>query len=112
MRADVYSFTFDCNLQNQGMPRLLIILWLLFGSVSFCYAQSSEIALSNEELKGSISDTIKVNVYCALAKFYWYRNPDSAILMADQALELARKYNFKKGIALSCVTKGCPGCQR
>lgn len=88
------------------MPRLLIILWLLFGSVSFCYAQSSETVLLNEELKGSVSDTIKVNVYCALAKFYWYRNPDSAILMADQALELARKYNFKKGIALSCVTKG------
>jgi two-component system sensor histidine kinase/response regulator len=106
MPADVYKFTFDCNLQNQGMPRLLITLSLLFLSISFCYPQSGEIALLNEELKGTASDTIQVNVYCALSKFYWYRNPDSAILMADQALELARKYNFKKGIALSCVNKG------
>jgi signal transduction histidine kinase len=88
------------------MPRLLITLWLLFLSISLCSAQSGEIALPNEELTNSVNDTIKVNVYCALSKFYWYRNPDSAILMADQALELARKYNFKKGIALSYVTKG------
>lgn len=106
MRADVYSFTFDCNLQNQGMPRLLITLWLLFLSISFCYPQSGEIALLNDELKNSVNDTIKVNVYYALSKFYWYRNPDSAILMADQAMELARKHDFRKGIALSYLTKG------
>lgn len=107
MRADVYKFTFDCNLhRNQSMPRLLITLLLLFLSIPFSHAQSGETALLTEELKNSVNDTIKVNVYCSLAKFYWYRNPDSAILMADQALELARKYNFKKGIAISYVTKG------
>ncbi len=88
------------------MPRLLTTLLLLFLSISFSQAQSGEIAVLNEELKSSVHDTIKVNVYCSLSKFYWYRNPDSAILMADQAMELARKYNFKKGIALSCVNKG------
>ena len=88
------------------MPRLLITLWLLFLSIPFCYGQAGEIALLNEELKNSVDDTIKVNVYYSLSKFYWYRNPDSAILMADQAMELARKHDFKKGIALSYLTKG------
>ncbi len=107
MRADVYKFTFDCNLHGtKRMQRLLITLLCLFLSVPFCYAQSGEIALLNEELKSSVNDTIKVNVYYSLSKFYWYRNPDSAILMADQAMELARKHDFKKGIALSYLTKG------
>jgi signal transduction histidine kinase len=88
------------------MPRLLITLLLLFLSIPFSHAQSGEIALLTEELKTSVNDTIKVNVYYALSKFYWYRNPDSAILMADQAMELARKHNFRKGIALSYLTKG------
>jgi len=88
------------------MPRLLITLLCLFLSIPFCQAQSGEIAVLNEELKSSVNDTIKVNVYYSLSKFYWSRNPDSAIIMADHAMELARKTDFKKGIALSYLTKG------
>ncbi|HEY9049490.1 MAG TPA: tetratricopeptide repeat-containing sensor histidine kinase [Ohtaekwangia sp.] len=59
-----------------------------------------------QKLKEPAHDTTRVNQYYSLSKYYWYRNADSAILMADKALELAKAINFKRGIAHAYLTKG------
>ncbi len=58
------------------------------------------------KLKKAEHDTTRVNLYYSISKFYWNKNADSALLMGQKALALSEKINFKKGIALSLLTKG------
>lgn len=51
-------------------------------------------------------DTLRVNLYYSISRHYWERNADSSILMAQKSLDLAESINFRKGIALGCLTKG------
>jgi signal transduction histidine kinase/Tfp pilus assembly protein PilF len=87
------------------MRKLPAILMFLFLSIPFARAQSEYVTLT-EEIKNSVHDTTKVNVYISLSKFYWNRNPDSSVIAADHALQLAKKIGFRKGVAVSYVTKG------
>lgn len=57
-------------------------------------------------LKKDKEDTTKVNHLNALGKELIYSNPDSAILLVTQALNLSEKQNWKKGIANSCIWLG------
>ena len=50
-------------------------------------------------------DTSKVNLLIKLSSYYNKRNPDSAFVLADQALQLSKKINFKLGIASGNLMK-------
>jgi two-component system sensor histidine kinase/response regulator len=45
-------------------------------------------------------------LYYSISRLYWNRNPDSALLMGQKALEISRRSKFEKGIALSLLTQG------
>lgn len=52
-------------------------------------------------LQQQLPDTARVNVQLRLAKFYWYRQPDSSEYYTNLALDLTRKINYKRGEALA-----------
>ena len=56
--------------------------------------------------KYSASDSIKVNALIDSSKLYINTQPDSAIALANQAKELARDINFRKGEALAIKNIG------
>jgi len=88
-------------------PRTLILLFLLsVGPALFCKAQTPDIGHFLERLKTSREDTDRVMLYYSISRLYWNKNPDSALLMGEKGLEVARQSRFEKGMALSLLTKG------
>ncbi|WP_170227844.1 tetratricopeptide repeat-containing sensor histidine kinase [Mucilaginibacter frigoritolerans] len=59
-----------------------------------------------EKLNAAKQDTDRVNIYYSISRFYWNKNADSALLMANKSLDLAKKNHFEKGIALAYLVKG------
>ncbi len=75
------------------------LLLLLF--LSFCYirinAQRSYADSLRQELATATEDTHKVNLLVALSSIYKWSYPDSGILYAQEALQLAQKLNYTQG---------------
>ncbi|SDS20703.1 Signal transduction histidine kinase [Mucilaginibacter mallensis] len=90
----------------------LYIFWsILYGTITFictssCFAQTDHIKVFFEKLSTAKHDTDRVNIYYSISRLYWNKNADSALLMADKSLELAKKIHFEKGIALGYLAKG------
>jgi signal transduction histidine kinase len=88
-------------------PRpLVILISLSMGSALFCQAQSPDIGHLFEKLGAARQDTDRAMLYCSIGKLYWNRNPDSAILMAQKAVEISQLNKFEKGIAFGLQVKG------
>ena len=87
------------------LRKLFLIVFAIAGVVPL-YAQLKGADILFAKLKTAEHDTTRVNVYYSISKFYWNKNADSALLMGQKALTLSEKINFKKGIALSLLTKG------
>lgn len=75
-------------------------------SALFCKAQSLDITHLFEKVRSARQDTDRVMLYYTISRQYWNRNPDSALLMGQKALEIAQQSKFEKGIALSLLTRG------
>ena len=75
-------------------------------SVVSAHAQNNDADLLLQKLQSTNQDLDKVDIYYALSKLYANKNPDSALLMADNSLAIARRINSKKGIALAYIVKG------
>jgi two-component system, sensor histidine kinase and response regulator len=86
--------------------RKLVIIMLILSSCVYRIGAQSNVKPLLEELQSATSDTSRVNVYYSISRFYWDKNADSALLIAQKGLDLARKINFKKGEALCLLTKG------
>ncbi len=87
------------------MKRLLIIFNSVFLSLgSFCYSQSTDSlwAVYNNT---SQADTNRLKAMYDISWAYIYENPDTAIILAEQQLQLAQKTHQKKyeGIALKTI---------
>nr|WP_315150059.1 tetratricopeptide repeat-containing sensor histidine kinase [uncultured Flavobacterium sp.] len=52
-------------------------------------------------LQGVIADTVKINILNRITSGYFYTNPKEGIPYGEDALKLAAKINWKKGIALA-----------
>jgi signal transduction histidine kinase len=65
------------------------------------YAQGAPIDSLHRVLRQQLADTTRVNVQLQLARFYWYRQPDSANYYTQKALGLAIKIKYRKGEALA-----------
>ena len=69
-------------------------------------AQANSPSTLLKKLHTAKQDTDRVNIYYAISRWYWNKNTDSALLMAQNSLDLAQKIHFEKGIALAYLTKG------
>jgi signal transduction histidine kinase len=52
-------------------------------------------------LQQRLPDTVRVDAQLQLAKFYWYRQPDSAEYYTHRASNLAQKISYRRGEALA-----------
>lgn len=73
---------------------------------SACQAQTNNINTQLKNLDKAKHDTDKVKIYYSISRLYWGRNADSALLMAQKSLELAKKISYEKGIALAYLAEG------
>ncbi|WP_354437054.1 tetratricopeptide repeat-containing sensor histidine kinase [Mucilaginibacter rubeus] len=75
-------------------------------STSACRAQTNNINTQLKNLGKAKHDTDKVKIYYSISRLYWSRNADSALLMAQKSLDLAKKIHYEKGIALAYLAEG------
>ena len=74
--------------------KYILFCFLLMGAC-FCYAQNKD-SLWKVYTNTSQSDTNRLKAMYDIAWAYIYTNPDSAIILAEQQLQLAEKTNQKK----------------
>jgi two-component system, NtrC family, sensor kinase len=89
---------------NKNIRRIVKIVWLLLimQSAMLCYAQPERIDPKFMDsilplIKNMPADTIKVNSLKRLASMMVFSNPDSAILLSQQADSLAVNLNYYRG---------------
>jgi len=85
-------------------PTLLFTLLLVCPILSI--AQPFEIHRLLVKLQSAQPDTDRVNTCYAISRYYWNKDPDSALLMGAQALTTAEKAHYEKGMALAFLTEG------
>ncbi len=83
--------------------KILMIFFLL--TVQFVDAQQNEIDSFRNIISKQRKDTTEVNAIITIAWFYLFMNPDSAIIMAKEAVDLARRLNYSvgEGVALNAL---------
>ncbi|MDB5133044.1 MAG: ATP-binding region ATPase domain protein [Mucilaginibacter sp.] len=77
------------------------VIFLLLFIVSGAIAQHKRIDTLSVALKNSTVDTVRLNILIDMGKIYFTSNPDSSIIVGQQAYELAVKYNKQYAIANS-----------
>lgn len=91
-------------------PRRMLIYLAFAGCMGVgaapCLAQPSRLNILVRNLDEAKHDTDSVNIYYSISRFYWNKNADSALLMAQRSLDLAKKIHFEKGVALGYLVKG------
>ncbi|RZK06983.1 MAG: tetratricopeptide repeat protein, partial [Flavobacterium sp.] len=90
------------------MKKNFLVFWMLIVPV-ICLSQNKKIdsikvIITNYEKKhadkaGSISDSVRANLYIKLSSAYDYEMPDVGIQQAQKALNISREINYQKGIA-------------
>ncbi len=76
-----------------------IILLVLFIPLISLGQNQYFIDSLNKVIKKTSHDIVKVDALVSISKAYWYSNPDTAYVIASEALVLAEKLSYKKGIA-------------
>lgn len=81
------------------MKKSIIFLLLLLPY----FATSQNLFLKDSYVLHRVipDDTNKVKYFDSLSTLYWHIDPDSGIIFAEQALNLAQKLNWQKGIAVA-----------
>ena len=85
-------------------PTLIFTLLLL--CPLFSISQPYDIRPQLVKLQSAQPDTDRVNTCYAISRYYWNKDPDSALLMGAQALEAAERAHYEKGMALAFLTEG------
>jgi tetratricopeptide (TPR) repeat protein len=90
----------------------IFFLHLLFAVSLFSFSQTPTIDTLTKALSslpkptGKLSDSTYIKTLDDLASEYSYINPDTAITLAQQGLQLSEKINWKKGKAICFRTLG------
>ncbi len=90
------------------MTRIIFIAGLIF-ITEMCLAQAADLkidSLSNILKNKSLPDSTQVTILLNLSDANIYRDPDESMKYADLSLQLARKLQWQKGIALALRQKG------
>lgn len=86
---------------------LLAIFFAWRLAVPATFAQEARLRDSLLALAGQAGhDTVRVWALMEAGKLYHTRNPDSALLYLDQAMELAREMAFERGLARCLINAG------
>lgn len=88
------------------MHGILVCFGPMIIGVSPCKAQVNNINTQIKNLDKAKHDTDRVKIYYIISRLYWSKNADSALLMAQKSLELAKRINFEKGVALAYLAEG------
>ncbi|HEV2831003.1 MAG TPA: tetratricopeptide repeat protein, partial [Hanamia sp.] len=86
--------------------RRIVKLFLLLLIPFFSNAQTNRIDSLQQLLKTETKDTSRVLLLNQLGTAYMYSKPDTALLLAQQALPLSKKAGFTKGEAASLLLMG------
>jgi tetratricopeptide (TPR) repeat protein len=81
----------------------VILFSFLIGFYIPTYGQERERFINL--LQKAQPDTNKVNLLLDFGEMYYFTNPDSCLILSNQALELARDLNFKSGM-VAALNKG------
>src|SRR5438876_12354287 len=81
--------------------KILIATFLFALSITFTKAQQKTIDSLQKELQTAKADTNRVFLLAELAKIYYLFKPDTAIILAQEAYNLAQQLQYIKGEALS-----------
>jgi signal transduction histidine kinase len=79
------------------MKPLYITILLVLSTLMIAVSQTSETDSLKKLLAQTGTDTTRVLLLNGLASSYRFSNPDSAMILAQQALLLSRKMNFTRG---------------
>jgi tetratricopeptide (TPR) repeat protein len=63
----------------------------------FSYGQSNQVKILESQLKQPINDSLRVELFVKLSKQIQHSRPDSALIFAQQGLDLSGKIKYKKG---------------
>ena len=58
------------------------------------------------QLQLAKEDTARVKIYYSISRYYWDKDPDSALLMGQKSLDLATAAHYEQGQALAWLTMG------
>jgi signal transduction histidine kinase len=84
--------------------KILLVLFLFI--IHVVDAQQNEIDSLRNIISKQRNDTTEVNAIMAIAWFYIFANPDSAIIFAKEARDLARELNFSEGEGTALTVLG------
>ena len=76
--------------------KILLVIYLL--SASYSFSQQSKIDSLKKAIQTADNDTTKVKALNELAKNFITTNPDTALELAKQALELSNTLEYTKGL--------------
>ena len=89
------------------MKKFVLIILLMVMNVSFALNKENTIVDSlKTALTKTKNDTTRVKILNELSKNNFYRTPKIGIKYSTEALQLARKINWKKGIAQAYTNLG------
>ena len=84
-----------------------ILLFIFFWNLSFGQGgQKIDVDNLLKELNQEKNDSARVDILRELSEFYRFQNPDSSLLLIQQALDLAIKTRYYFGEIKSLFTKG------
>ena len=86
-------------MKKQGMAKYLFLIIISLSFQFYSFAQNKQIDSLQKVVSHSKEDTNKVILLNKISREIKRNNPDKAIEYASQALELATKLNFHKGIS-------------
>ena len=87
------------------MKRFLIVATFVIGYTNI-NAQSHEADSLLQLLQTTQQDTSKCLLLVNLSRAYVFNDPDSAMLLVQQGLMLAKKEKFQRGEAICLIGKG------
>ena len=85
---------------------ILIYILLLLFSLENSYGQNKEIDSLKRVLQVAKIDTIKVNIFNAIADKFKNSNPDSTSIYSNKASLLSQKIKYNFGLANAFINKG------
>ena len=93
------------------MKKFVVILFILLVSIiskSYAQKKQSKVLIDSlqKELQKATDDTNKVNILNELGNNFYRIKPDQGIKYGEQALELSKQLNFKRGLARANVVLG------
>jgi tetratricopeptide (TPR) repeat protein len=88
------------------MKTLRLLVALLATAFFSRSSRAQNIQQLRAQLTGTTSDKTRCDIYYSLSRYYWSKDADSVLRLADSALVSARRVQYEKGVAEAFLSKG------